>query len=112
MRFAEFIHAPEFEGKEKHVPDISLSESEVGTVVTIKVGKEVLHPTTKDHHIEWVKLFGETQDGKFVQIGTLDFGKGTALPVGTLAIKKEEYKSLTALVYCNIHGVWDNSITL
>jgi superoxide reductase len=79
MSFAEFIHAPEFEGKEKHVPDISLSESDVGTVVTIKIGKEVLHPTTKEHHIEWVKLFGEAQDGKFVQVGTLDFGEGTVL---------------------------------
>jgi superoxide reductase len=112
MGLAQFIHAPEFEGKEKHVPDISLSQTDIGTVVTIKVGKEVLHPTTKEHHIEWVELFGETQDGKFVQVGTLDFGKGTSLPVGTLTIKKEDYKSLTALAYCNLHGVWDNSITL
>ena len=74
-----------------------MSESDVGTVVIIKVGREVLHPSTKDHHIEWVKLFGEAQDGKFVQIGTLDFGQGTALPVGTLTIKKEDYTSLTAL---------------
>ncbi len=112
MGFATFIHAPQFKGKEKHVPDISLSQDEVGTVVTIKVGKEVLHPTTKEHHIEWVRLFGETQDGKFVQIGTIDFGAGTALPKGSLRIKKEDYKSLTALVYCNLHGVWDNSHTL
>ena len=112
MSFAEFIHAPEFEGKEKHVPDISLSASDVGTVVTIKVGKEVLHPTTKDHHIEWVKLFGKAQDGKFIEVGMLDFGEWTTLPVGTLTIKKEDYTSLTALAYCNLHGVWDNSITL
>ncbi len=112
MRFAEFIHAPEFEGKEKHVPDITLSQGDMGTIVTIKVGKEVMHPTTKEHQIEWVKLFGETRDGKFVQIGTLEFGKGTALPVGTLTMKREDYTSLTALVYCNLHGVWDNSITL
>jgi superoxide reductase len=112
MGFAQFIHAPEFEGKEKHVPDISLSDSDVGTLVTIKVGKEVLHPTTKEHHIEWVQLFGETQDGKFVQVGTLYFGKGTSLPVGTLTIKREDYTSLTALAYCNLHGVWESSVTL
>lgn len=110
MAFAQFIHAPEFEGKEKHVPDIALSTSELGTVVTIQVGKQVVHPTTKEHHIEWVKVFGETQDGKFVEIGELNFGKGTAFPHGSLVIKKEEYKSLTALSYCNLHGVWDNSL--
>ncbi|MBD3305789.1 desulfoferrodoxin [candidate division KSB3 bacterium] len=112
MRFAEMIHAPEFEGKEKHVPDISVSEDEVGTVVTVKIGKEVLHPTSKDHHIEWVKIFGETQDGKVVEVGVLDFGQGTSLPKGSVTIDKDAYKSLTALSYCNMHGVWDNSFAL
>lgn len=111
MAFAQFIHAPGFEGKEKHVPDIALSTSDLGTVVTIQVGKEIVHPTTKEHHIEWVKVFGETQEGKFVELGELNFGKGTAFPRGSLVIKKEEYKSLTALSYCNLHGVWDNSLT-
>jgi len=112
MAFAEYIKAPETEGKEKHVPDIALSDSDIGTVVTIQVGKAVLHPTTKDHHIEWAQLFGETQDGKFVQIAVLNFGKGTAFPNGSVVIKKEDYKSLTAVSYCNLHGVWENSVTL
>ena len=112
MGFAQFIKAPATEGKEKHIPDLALSESEIGTVVTIQVGKEVLHPTTKEHHIEWVQLFGEDQDGKFIQIATLNFGKGTALPSGSVVIKKEDYTSLTAVSYCNIHGVWENSLTL
>lgn len=112
MAFAQYIHAPEFEGKEKHVPDIALSESDLGTIVTIQVGKEVVHPTTKEHHIVWVQVFGETQDGKFVQLGTLNFGEGTVFPRGSLVIKKEDYKSLTVLSYCNLHGVWDNSVSL
>ena len=112
MPFAAYIREPGFEGKEKHVPDLALSESTIGTVVTIQVGKEVLHPTTKEHHIEWVQLFGEAQDGKFVQIATLNFGKGTALPSGSVVIKKEDYKSLTAISYCNLHGVWENSLSL
>lgn len=112
MRFAQFIKEPGTEGKEKHVPDIALSDSALGTVVTIQVGKEVVHPTTKEHHIEWVQLFGETQENKFVQIAVLTFGKGTAFPRGSVVIKKEDYKSLTALAYCNLHGVWDNSLAL
>ena len=112
MAFAAFIKAPGHEGKEKHVPDLALSQSAIGTVVTIQVGKEVLHPTTKEHHIEWVQLFGEAQDGKFVQIATLNFGQGTSLPSGSVVIKKEDYKSLTAVAYCNLHGVWENSVTL
>jgi superoxide reductase len=112
MSFAEFIHAPEFEGKEKHVPDISLAQSDAGAIITVKVGKQVLHPTTEEHHIEWVQLFGKTQGGKFVQIGTIHFGKGTALPIGTLTIRREDYTVLIALAYCNLHGVWDNGIML
>ncbi len=112
MALAEYIKAPGTEGKEKHVPDIALSDSDIGMVVIIQIGKEVLHPTTKDHHIVWAQLFGETQDGKFVQIATLDFGEGTSFPSGSVVIKKDDYKSLTALSYCNIHGVWDNSVSL
>ncbi len=98
MALAQFIHAPEFEGKEKHVPDMALSTSALGTVVTIQVGKEVVHPTTKEHHIEWVKVFGETQDGKFVEIGELNFGKGTAFPHGSLVIKRRLQISDSSLV--------------
>jgi superoxide reductase len=112
MGFAQFIREAAAEGKEKHVPDIALSQSDMGMVVTIQVGKAVVHPTTKEHHIEWVQLFGEAQDGKFVQIATLNFGKGTAFPRGSVVIKKEDYKSLVALAYCNLHGVWENSVTL
>jgi superoxide reductase len=112
MGFAQFIKAPASEGKEKHVPDLALSASDIGTVVTIQVGQSVLHPTTKEHYIEWVQVFGETQEGKFVQIAVLNFGKGTAFPRGSVVIKKEDYKSLTAIAYCNLHGVWENSLTL
>lgn len=112
MGFTQFIHTPEFEGKEKHVPDITVSTGKTGTVITVKVGKEVLHPTLKEHHIVWVKLFGETADGKFVEIGMLDFGEGTALPVGSIMVEISAYKTITALAYCNLHGVWDNSLTL
>ena len=65
MGFAQYIKAPATEGKEKHIPNIALSDSNIGTVVNIQVGKEVLHPTTKEHHIEWVQLFGKASDGKF-----------------------------------------------
>lgn len=112
MAFADYIRKPETEGKEKHVPSIILSDSEIGTVVSIQVGKEVLHPTTPEHHIEWVQLFGVAQDGKFIQIGVLTFGKGTSLPSGSIVIKKENYTSLTAVAYCNLHGVWENSVSL
>jgi superoxide reductase len=112
MSFAEFIKAPATEGKEKHIPDLAVEDIEIGTVVKIQVGKEVLHPTTKEHHIEWVQLFGEAQDGKFVQIATLNFGKGSALPHGAVVINKADYKALVAISYCNLHGVWENTLAL
>ena len=112
MGFAQYIKAPATEGKEKHIPDLSLADQDIGTVVKIQVGKEILHPTTKEHHIEWVQLFGETQDGKFVQVATLNFGKGTALPHGAVVINKADYTSFTAVSYCNLHGVWENTLAL
>jgi len=112
MGFAQCIKAPGTEGKEKHVPDLSVETVEIGTLVKIQVGKEVLHPTTKEHHIAWVQLFGETADGKFVQIAKLDFGEGTALPHGGVVIAQDAYKSLAAISYCNLHGVWENSLAL
>ncbi len=94
------------------MPDLLVEPVEIGTLVKIQVGKGVLHPTTKEHHIAWVQLFGETADGKFVQIAKLDFGEGTALPHGGVVIAKDAYKSLAAISYCNLQGVWENSLAL
>jgi superoxide reductase len=112
MGLSKYIHAPENEGREKHVPAIILSQHDNGTLVTIKVGKDVLHPTTKEHHIEWASLYGEAKDGKFVNIVSFSFGDGTAFPIGSAVIKKEDYKSLTAVIYCNLHGLWDDTMML
>jgi desulfoferrodoxin (superoxide reductase-like protein) len=61
----------------------------------------------KEHRITY-----STTDKKVVEIGSLDLGEGTALPVGSVMIETSAYTSITALAYCNMHGVWESSVSL
>ena len=111
MKFADYIKTQETEGKEKHVPSIDVKEySSNELTVTIQVGKEVMHPSTNEHHIKYIQLFGETNDNKFVHISTINLGEENTLPRAKVNIKKGTFKNIIALSFCNIHGVWENNL--
>ena len=112
MKFADYIKTQEAEGKEKHVPSIDVKECSSCNELTVigQVGKEVMHPSTAEHHIKYIQLFGETNENKFVHISTLELGEENTLPRGKVNIKKGNLKNIIALSFCNIHGVWENSI--
>lgn len=114
MRFGELLKTSASEGKEKHVPHIELKPCEAcgDVMATVIVGKETPHPNTVEHHIGWIQLYGVRSSGQLVCLGT-----STRAPVDTgncahFCIKKEGWKSLLALAYCNLHGVWENSLAL
>ncbi len=113
-RFAEVITAPEQEGKEKHVPQIEAPASvKAGEAfeVTVVVGKEVPHPNTIEHHIKWIQVFAKMEGPKpVVHVGTFDLGPTYAAPTVTFPMMLEKPATIFALEYCNIHGVWDNSV--
>ena len=113
---------------EKHVPVIEytnvpqVSES-IGVAVT--VGKEIAHPNTTEHHIEWVSLFFQATGEKFpIEIGKVEFSAHGASASGPnlgfvytdskaqFSFRTSHSGTLTAFSYCNIHGVWGNSIEL
>ena len=51
---------------EKHVPVISIKKFEDGVAtVVVKVGAEIAHPNTTNHHIKWIDLFFWPEGGKF-----------------------------------------------
>lgn len=114
MKFGEFVKGAVNEGKEKHVPFIEVKKCEdcSETNVTIVVGKEVKHPNLPEHHIAWIQLYGVKANGQFVSLLHADFAPVFSEPCVHICIKKEEFKSLIALEYCNIHGVWENSMEL
>ena len=114
--------------KEKHVPVIELpDEVKKGEriEVTVSVGKEISHPNTTEHHISWIEVYFLPEGEKFpYQVARFDFtahgastkGPNTSTvytePVVTFYFKTEKSGKLFATSFCNIHGLWENSVDL
>ena len=116
MNFGDILKGSSTEGKEKHVPEIEVGighGEEHKNVVRVVVGKEVPHPNTVEHHIEWIQLFGIRKDnGQVVEIGRSQFAPVYTEPNTRFHVNPDEYKAFCAVSYCNIHGVWENCIEL
>lgn len=111
--------------KEKHVPVIEAPDKvNKGENIQVKVsvGKEIAHPNTTEHHIAWIDLFFQAQDGKFsYHLGRFEFhahgasteGPNTSTvythPAITVTFKTDKPGSLFAFSCCNIHGLWMGS---
>lgn len=106
---------------EKHVPVITAPES-VGKDelfdVEVRVGKEIGHPNTLEHHISWIKLYYlaegskqaiELTDGKFVAHGE---GDSFTEPQIKTSIKLNKSGKLISTSYCNIHGLWTSEVDI
>ena len=117
MDFTTLFKTPEAEGKEKHVPVIERGKGHNGThdnVVIVTVGKEVPHPNTLEHQIVWIELYGvKKENDRVVYIGRADFAPTIAEPTATFKVTGiDQYKALGAVSYCNLHGVWKNTLEL
>ncbi len=113
---------------EKHVPYIEVEgELKKGELfnVNVMVGKEIPHPNTTEHHIRWISLYFHPEGEKFpYEIGKVDFnshgestqGPNTSTiythPKVIFTMKTEKSGKLIAFSYCNIHGLWSNSIDI
>ena len=115
-RFGEVVVPPEKEGKEKHVPHIEAPDKvKAGESfrVTVLVGKEVPHPNTIEHHIKWIQVYAKQEGARpVVHVGTFDLGPTYAAPKVTFPVMLKKSATLYALGYCNVHGVWDNSVSV
>ena len=111
MKFGDFVKASKDETKEKHCPKVEVKtcESCPETEVIISVVK---HPNTVEHHISWLQLYGVKEGGLLVHLLTADIVPVVAEACAHICIKKGEFKSLIALSYCNLHGVWENNVDL
>ncbi|MBC8591221.1 class II SORL domain-containing protein [Wansuia hejianensis] len=106
---------------EKHVPVIHAPETvKSGEPIEVKViiGEEIPHPNTLEHYIGWVKVYFFAEDAKFpVEIGNYDFsahGENGLFtePNITTRFTTEKSGTIFATSYCNIHGLWENSVEL
>jgi len=109
MKFGDILKSAENEGKEKHVPVIEVEGTDTVRVI---VGKEVLHPNTVEHHIEWIELFGIKDNDQVISIGRTTFEPTFADPNVAFKVNTGEFKAFCALEFCNIHGVWQNCLEL
>ncbi len=115
MRFGDILKSPEAEGKEKHVPVIELGKGKgegEADIIHVIVGKEVPHPSTAEHHIAWIEVFGVKKSGQVIDLGRSSFAPGYTNPNIRFQVPVAEFKSFCALAYCNIHGVWQNCLDI
>ena len=83
--------------KEKHLPVVTVN----GNEVSVTVG-QVIHPSLKEHHIDWIYL--QTCCGghrKCIEIGKEPVAK---------YILSEGEKAEAVYAYCNLHGLWKTEI--
>lgn len=118
MKLTQTVQSGDWKA-EKHVPELEVEKLEGGKVkVSATVGKEIDHPNTSDHHIAWIKVFFQAEDGKFpVEVASYQFsshGEDELFtePTATVVLDTEKKGTLYALSYCNIHGLWENSLEL
>jgi len=111
--------------KEKHVPVIECPDqvpSDELFEVKVTLGKEIAHPNTTEHHIRWICLYFQPQGAKFIyDVACFSFnahGESTAGPnegpvyahhEGSTSLKISQPGTLSAVAYCNIHGLWESS---
>lgn len=114
MKYGDVLKGKEAEGREKHVPVIEIENDGDGKkIVKVTVGKEVPHPNTVEHHICWIELFGvKKENNQVVELGKANFGPTFTDPTATFKTSLDGFKTLIALDYCNIHGVWENSLDI
>ncbi|MFW6126638.1 MAG: desulfoferrodoxin family protein [Thermodesulfobacteriota bacterium] len=114
MDFAQIIKAEKDEGKEKHVPLITVDKGhrEGTDIVRVVIGHEVPHPNTPEHHICWIELYGVKKDNnQVINLGRAAWAPVYSNPNVRFQINQiGDFKSFHALAYCNIHGVWGSSL--
>jgi len=114
MEFSGIIKTKMDEGKEKHIPHMEIAKGyKTGKdIVRVVVGHEAPHPNTVEHHIAWIELYGIKKDND----QAINIGRAACTPVYSNPNVRfqinniKDFRSFHALAYCNIHGLWANSL--
>ena len=110
---------------EKHVPVIEVTDSlkkGESAEITVSVGKEIAHPNTTEHHINWIAVYFLPEAAKFPYcLGKFEFSSHGASTEGPntstvytepkvcLRFKTEKSGTVLAVSFCNVHGLWEDS---
>ena len=102
------------EGEKKHIPIINVPETIVAGEpfdVTVEVGI-IPHVMEEKHHIEWIELY--LNDKK---MGRAELSLENKKAEATFTVKADKSlagkeSKLQALENCNIHGLWEEFVTI
>ena len=124
MNYGELYQTADWK-KEKHAPVLEILEKGEFFKVGVSVGREIPHPNTTEHHIQWIEVTFLPEGEKFpLQVGRFEFtahgasaqGPNTSTvyskPDVRFSFKTEKSGTLFATSYCNIHGLWVGSAEL
>lgn len=94
----------------KHMPEIKLGKTDKKgfTKVKITVGKNgIIHPSTADHWVDYIELWADKNI-----VGRTELQPVVSRGYAYFKINSKDVKTLTAVAGCNLHGIWEDSITL
>ena len=97
-------------GELKHTPDIKIGEiNQKGfTKIEVTLGKNgIIHPSTKQHYIDFIELYADNE-----LVGKTVFEPGEAMGYVSYNVKLNDAKTIKAVAGCNIHGIWENTISV
>ncbi len=113
---------------EKHAPVIECPDkvkADEYFEVKAGLGKEIAHPNTTEHFIEWIDLFFHPDGDKYAyEVGRFEFkGHGASVkgpnqgpvycnPNVTASVKLTTSGTFHAMAQCNIHGLWESTKTI
>ena len=95
-------------GELKHTPEISLgaTDEKGNTLVTITVGmKGIIHPSTKDHWIDFIKVFVNNH-----MVVDSEFENGGIRGFASFYIELKKGDKLRAEAACNKHGIYESTL--
>lgn len=102
---------------EKHVPAITGPDSvKAGEWIklNVRVGKEIAHPNTVEHHIRWIQVYYTPDGGKFTfDLGRATFNSHGEGPITTGSNADFHFTAsasgtINAVSHCNVHGLWES----
>ncbi len=94
----------------KHTPEIVVKEEDGNgfTKVDVTIGSQgIIHPSAADHWIDYMKLY---LDGELISEIKTEAGKARGF--GSFYVKLENVKMIKAEIGCNLHGIWENTLSL
>lgn len=91
----------------KHTPFLEAIDADGKTQVNISVGHYVPHPNEADHFIDWIELYaGDAPIARF------DLSPVATNPTVSVVVDVDPGTTLTAVEYCNLHGLWAADIVV